>query len=393
MLKAVIFDMDGVIIDSEPMHAQAAIMALKQYNVELTLDYCYSFIGSTNFYMCQKIIEDYHIDATVEELHQANMDMKEKLLAQRGYSTIPYVIELMKNLYEHGIKLIIASSSPSATIEYVMDTLAIKQYFKGYISGMDIERPKPAPDIFLKAASSLGVSPDECLVIEDSPNGVNAAYAAGITCIGFMNPSSGKQNLKNAYLLLEGFDEVDYEFVSKVYRDSHQEHQTIIETDRLIIKELPVEDVETLYQLSLDTDIKKYLADLSDSIEIEKEKHKAYIQSVYQYYGYGLWGCYRKEDHTLVGRCGIELKSFNGIAEYELGYLIGKPYQGKGYALEAAKAVTQYFFDQYHASRIIAVIDNDNIPSLSLAEKLGMEKSEELSRNNRICSLYIINNL
>ncbi|HKL78903.1 MAG TPA: HAD family phosphatase, partial [Mobilitalea sp.] len=289
MLKAVIFDMDGVIIDSEPMHALAAIMALKQYNVELTLDYCYSFIGSTNFYMCQKIIEDYHMDATAEELHQANMDMKEKLLAQRGYSTIPHVLELMKDLHEHGMKLIIASSSPSATIEYVMDTLAIKQYFEGYISGMDIELPKPAPDIFLKAASSLGVSPDECLVIEDSPNGVNAAYAAGITCIGFTNPSSGKQNLKNAYLLLEGFDEVDYEFVSKIYCDSHQEDQTIIETDRLIIKELPVGDIETLYQLSLDPGIKKYLADLSESIETEKEKHKAYIQSVYQYYGYGLW--------------------------------------------------------------------------------------------------------
>lgn len=380
--------MDGVIIDSEPLHARAAVMAAKQYNTDITIEYCYGFIGTTTYHMCQKMIEEFHMNATPEELLQTNNKMKELLVKSEGYPAIPYITQLIQNLYSHGMKLIIASSSPADAIEYVMHSLNIKEYFTGYISGMSVPNPKPAPDIFLAAAKYLEVTPEECIVIEDSMNGANAAYAAGIPCIGYLNPNSGNQDLSKAILLVEGFEEIDYHFINSVFSRAFHESSLFIETDRLILKELTVDDAEDLYQLYQKPDIKRFIDDISDSPETEREKLKAYIQYVYQYYGYGLWGVFLKSNMKLIGRCGFELKSFEGFEEYELGYLIGEEYQGNGYAMECTEAVIQYFFEHYNAPRMIAVIDGANSKSLKLAQKLDMVKFGKAIRYNRNCELY-----
>lgn len=383
--------MDGVIIDSEPMHARAAILAAKKYNINITVDYCYGFIGSTTYYMCQKMIEEFNINATPEELLQANIEMKKYLLDTEGYPAIPYVIDLIKDLHSHGMKLIIASSSPSDDIEYVMEALHIKKYFDGYVSGMSVAHPKPAPDIFLAAAERLRVKPEEAVVIEDSANGSNSAYAAGIPCIGFINPNSGKQDLSKAAMLVEGFEEVDFNFIENVYRQVHWEPSIILSTDRLVIKELTEEDMNELFLLYRDPEIMEFIDDISNTLEIEKEKHRAYIRYAYQYYGFGLWGIFLKESMQLIGRCGVELKSVEGKEEYEIGYLIGKKYQGNGYARECTEAILQYFFQHYDVNRIIAVIDQKNTRSINLVQKLEMIRTGELIRNHRKCYKYIIN--
>jgi HAD superfamily hydrolase (TIGR01509 family) len=216
LLKAVIFDMDGVIIDSEPMHARAATLVLQKYHVNITTDYINQFIGSTTLHMCELLINDYHINATPEELFKANQEMKQYLLKTEGHTIIPYVIDLIKDLHNHKTILMIASSSPADAIEEVMEALHIKNYFTGYISGMQITNPKPAPDIFFEAVNRLQLKPSECIVIEDSQNGVNAAYAAGITTIGFVNPNSGKQDLSKATALINSFKEVNYNFIKNI---------------------------------------------------------------------------------------------------------------------------------------------------------------------------------
>ncbi len=393
LLKAVIFDMDGVIIDSEPLHAQAAVMALQQYNITISPEYCSRFIGSTTYYMCQKILEDFPIDATPEELLQANNEMKQLLVTNKGYTAIPYVVDLIKNLYEHGLSLIIASSSTSEAIEYVMDSLSIRDYFHGYISGMEVSRPKPAPDIFCEAAKRLKLKPEECIIIEDSMNGVNAAHAAEITCIGYINPHSGPQNLRNAAILVEGFDEIDYEFIQSIHQAAHREKQPVVITDRLIIKEMPLEDVEAWCLLCEETDSTHDSTYYSGSIDEEREKHKVYIHSIYDYYGFGLWGVYQKENNRLIGRCGIEYKSFHGSGEYELSYMIGSPYQRQGFGKEAVSAVLHYVFHHVGAKYILAVIDKSNIISQRFAERLQMKPYGTIIRNQRECYLYRIEQL
>ncbi|MGB4658844.1 MAG: GNAT family N-acetyltransferase [Mobilitalea sp.] len=390
MLKAVIFDMDGVIIDSEPMHAKAAVLALEKYGVKIELEYVLDFIGSTTYYMCQKMIEDFHIEATPEELLDANNEAKKYLLDKSGYIVIPFIIELMNNLHQHGLKLIIASSSSAQEIEAVMQTLNIKDYFDGYVSGTTVKRPKPAPDIFLEAANRLGIDPNECLIIEDSSHGVSAADSAGITCVGFINPGSGNQDLSKAAFLVEGFEEVDYDFLVQVYQYAHMEPVTILTTDRCIIRELSVDDIDCLYPIYQNPRIKMNLDNVADSIEEEKEKHLAYIKNIYHFYGFGLWGVFLKENGCLLGRCGIELKTLDGEAVYELGYLLNPDYQGYGYAREFVTAIIKYCFTHLEIPRIIAVIDSHNLSSVKLAEMVGMKKIGECVRKDHTFDKYEI---
>lgn len=392
MLKAVIFDMDGVIIDSEPMHAKAAVLALKRYNIDISTEYAYNFIGSTTAHMCEKMIEDFNINATADELLKANNEMKQYLLESEGHMVIPHIADLIKDLYNHGLKLIIASSSNASAIEEVLTSLNIKKYFTGYVSGEMVSKPKPAPDIFLLAARHLCVMPDECIVIEDSYNGIMAAKAAKMACIGFYNPHSGQQNLSKADYIVEGFEEVDYDFIHEVYTGIYREPAVILATENFIIRELTEDDIDALCLIRNEPEIRQYLFDTEADAEVEKEKLRAYIKSVYSYYGYGLWGVFLKWNGQLAGECGIDLKMHNGQQIYELGYLLSKEYQGKGYAFEFVTAVIGYCFRELRINKITAVIYKDNIKSIHLADKIGMQKKSECVRNNKRCYVYEIYN-
>ncbi len=392
MLKAVLFDMDGVIIDSEPQHARAAVLALKKYNVNISIDYAYQFIGTTTYHMCKKMVEDFSIEATPEELLQANEEMKDYLTQTEGYEIIPYIVDLMKDLQNHGIKMIIASSSSGSSIKNVMKSLQIETILDGYVSGTTVAHPKPAPDIFLAAAEQLGVEPSECIVIEDSYNGVTAATAAGIVSIGFLNPNSGKQDLSRAVILVEGFDEIDYHFINMVYQHAYLQPATILTTERLILRELTPEDNSALCEICNKPGIYEHLADYSGDIMLERTKLEAYIKNVYHYYGYGLWGVFLKETNQLIGRCGIEYKKLHQEAVYELGYLIDTDHQNMGYALEAITATIQYSFQRLGIDRIIAVIDKSNVSSEQLAKKIGMKPVGEIIRDQHICFIYEIKN-
>ncbi len=388
MLKAVIFDMDGVIIDSEPMHARAAVLALKEYNVDVTLEYLISFIGTTTYKMCQRMIEDFEINnVSVEDLVEANNRMKKKLLAEEGYTEVPYVTDLIQNLNSNHLKLAIASSSSEEAIERVMDSFHIRSCFQGYVSGNQVQNPKPSPDIFQEAAKMLGVSPNECIVIEDSSHGVSAAKAAGMVCIGYFNPNSGQQDLRKADIIVEGFDEIDSTFVHQIYQQCLGSG-TELSTPRTVIRELTTEDIPSLYQLYCQNGIREYMDNVSDTLEIEIEKHKAYIQNVYRYYGYGLWGVFDKNTDTLIGRCGIELKTIDGEAVYELGYLLDKEYQGNGYANEFVSEVIRHSFQNLNVPRILALIDKKNTPSIKLVTRIGFKLIGTCQINHRACNKY-----
>ena len=392
MLKAILFDMDGVIIDSEPMHARAAALALEKFGVKVTTEYAYGFIGSTTYHMCQKMVEDFHLSATAEELHQANEEMKNYLIQTEGHEVVPYVLDLIKNLYDNGLKLIIASSSVSTAIEEVMESLHIKKYFHGFVSGNMVIHPKPAPDIFQMAAEKLGVSPSECLVIEDSYNGLTAATAAGITSIGYRNPNSGNQDLSQAAMLIEGFDEVDFSFLQKIYLTAHMEPRNILETDHLLLRELSGKDAEALcslyHKLPLSTDLDFVCADPG----AEADKLNAYMKNVYHFYGFGLWGVFKKETNQLIGRCGIEYKALHQEEIYELGYLLDPEDQGHGYAREFIGATLDYCFQELMIPEITALIAPSNARSRHLAESLGMRYCGECMRDGRHLLRYDIQN-
>ena len=221
MLKAVLFDMDGVLVDSELLHTKALVSAMKQLGVDVSHDYCYTFVGTTNFHTMSTIIKDYNLNYTVEDFTNLFEEHKENLLKAEGYIPIPYTKELIQLLKKEGILLAIASSSSLEAISYITNTFGIYSYFDKIISGTTLKRSKPAPDIYIKAAEELGVSTDECLVIEDSTFGVAAGKAAGMPVVGFYNPNSGNQDLSKADIIIEGFEEITLTFLQRVHERYH----------------------------------------------------------------------------------------------------------------------------------------------------------------------------
>lgn len=374
MLKAVIFDMDGVIIDSEPLHAKAVIIVCKKFGITVDKKYCYRFIGTTNRSMFETICKDFNLDANIDDMLKEDELVKEKLYKEEGFTPVPFVIEFIKNLYENNIILAIASSSDIYSIKNVVKQFGIEKYFTKLISGTTVKNSKPAPDIFLKAIDELGINNDECIIIEDSMNGVLAANSANIPSIGFINPNSGKQDLSKASILIESFENINYDFVLNTYNRYYNIPITIAETKRLIIRELSINDIDNLYAICQKEEIKKYIDYMNEPLEIEKQKHIAYIKNVYHFCNYGFFGVFEKSSNTLIGKCGAQNKEFNNENIIELGYLIDISFQKKGYAKEALKAVIQYMFNNFDIDQLYAFIDISNIASINTAKSVGMKQ-------------------
>lgn len=206
-IKAVIFDMDGVIVESEYRNYKAKLDVLIPYNVTFDYDYYSQFPGNSNIVVWQKIIDDFKINATAESLHEVDLVAREKLIKQEGHIAIEGAVDLIKRLSKKYV-LALASGSPKHIIEDTVKFFDIEKYFKFIISGETIENCKPAPDIFLITAENIGIAPENCVVIEDSANGVKAAKSAGMKCIGFVNKNSGEQDLSLADKIVLSHSEI-----------------------------------------------------------------------------------------------------------------------------------------------------------------------------------------
>ncbi len=390
MLKAVIFDMDGVIIDSEPQHARAALRVLNRHGANADYDYCSSFIGSSTKVFTQDIMKRFPLSISLEDLLKEMNLEKKKILKEEGYAIIEGITDLIKKLYHAGIRLAIASSSSPTEIENTVKALHIKKYFTKLISCAHVEHPKPAPDSFLLALKELGVSPQETVVVEDSCFGSQAAKAAGIPCVGYLNPHSGNQDLSAANVLLESFVGIDERFFHNILCRSLGKPVMIADTKRLFIRELEPKDIKEIYQIYKDPDIRQYIPDIDDYLEEEMKKQEAYIKNVYSFYGYGMWGIFSKTSKKLIGKCGIENLEVDGKNEIVLSYLLDTNHWGYGYALECCRAVFAYAKEELDIKRIVAVIDKKNTRSQNTAKNLGMTIEKEIPYKGHDCYLYSI---
>lgn len=217
MLKAVIFDMDGVLIDSEPVHMEANRRLMEKLGLKFSKDYYMQFIGSTVDYMWSKMINDFGITKTPDELMAISDEYIKEINGKEGYPVMIGAAELIRKLHQAGIKLAVASSSGMPRILSSVEKLGVKDEFDCLVSGINMEKPKPAPDTFLKAAEELGVGPEECIVIEDSVNGMKAAKNAGMICVMYENCSMGKQDSTYADYILQGFEGIEADFFYMVY--------------------------------------------------------------------------------------------------------------------------------------------------------------------------------
>lgn len=198
MIKAFIFDLDGVIIDSEPLHYEADRIVFREYGIELADGELDGYVGIDTRRMVTELRDKYDIETPVDDLLEKLNHVKLGLLKTWDLEAIDGIGDLISDLIDNNITIALASSSTMDFIQLAIERAGVSRYFDVVVSGEHVAKSKPEPDIFLKTASLLKVKPDECLVLEDSVNGVNAAKRAGMKCIGFLNPNSGDQDLSNA---------------------------------------------------------------------------------------------------------------------------------------------------------------------------------------------------
>ena len=195
----ILFDLDGVLIDSEPQHFRAWRRTMRQYGVEIDFETYKPCIGSTNGILFRIFQDAYGFDVTEHpDLEEEYRKIRKAVEREEGVIPMPDVREVVRELRERGYRMAVASSSPPDYIEYCTEDIGVRDCFSVLFSGRNALHPKPAPDTFLMALEKLGGTPDECVVVEDSENGSKAARAAGMLCIGIENPGSGDQDLSAA---------------------------------------------------------------------------------------------------------------------------------------------------------------------------------------------------
>jgi HAD superfamily hydrolase (TIGR01509 family) len=182
-IKAVIFDMDGVIIDSEPFWRTAQINALAFYGATITEQECVQLTMGKRLDMISKIWIERHQLKLAPEVIANDIVKKLTQLIQSNGQALAGVVELLDKLSHSGYKIGLATSSSHRVIDAVLTKLAIKPYFDAILSADDEEYGKPHPAVYIRAAKTLGVSPQNCLVIEDSCTGLIAAKAASMTTL------------------------------------------------------------------------------------------------------------------------------------------------------------------------------------------------------------------
>ena len=196
-VRAILFDMDGVLIDSEALMARAGILALREFGIEAVSENFLPFVGRG---------EDKYIGGVAEK-HGVRYEIAMKDRAYDYYgqmvaaeATVPAdTLPTLKALHARGIKMAVCSSADRVKVRYNLRAIgADESLFGAIVTGSDVERKKPEPDIYLKGAELLGEKPEDCLVVEDAPSGIQAAHAGGIRAAGIASSFSAQELTRQA---------------------------------------------------------------------------------------------------------------------------------------------------------------------------------------------------
>jgi beta-phosphoglucomutase len=212
-IQAVIWDLDGVIIDSAEQHKQAWQRLAREEGVTFTDADFWATFGKRN----DDILRT-QWGITSPEKAQEMANRKEtyyRELIRDTAAPLPGSLELMRALHQAGFAQALASSAPVENIELISEVLGLKRYLSKLVSGETVPHGKPAPDIFLKAAQELGIAPAYCVVIEDAVAGVEAAHAAGMRCIAVAGDRD-LPGLRKADLMVKSLTEVNVQKVREL---------------------------------------------------------------------------------------------------------------------------------------------------------------------------------
>ena len=191
------------------------------------------------------------------------------------------------------------------------------------------------------------------------------------------------ESLPTGAYCIENIEDASDDYLRKVYQRAKGLPWEILTTERLLIREITIEDVPRRYELYAEESITRYMEPLFPTRQQEEDYTRDYIKNVYHFYGYGMWVITLKESEEVIGRAGLEYKEgFDGL---EIGFMLGKEHQHKGYAYEACKAILEYAKAELEQNEIHAVVHKENHASIALCERLGLHKNSHAKVKEGFC--------
>ena len=213
MIKAVIFDMDGVMIDSEPLWEKTERILLARRDIEYSPTYRDQIVGLNQNDSGKLLINTFELEETVEDIISERVEILTAIYEEE-LEVVLDLIPLLDNLRDSKFKLAVASSSPLRVINFVLDMFSLQEYFPVVVSGECTENGKPHPDIYLHTAKRLEVEPSKCVAIEDSIKGVKSAKAAGMYCIAVPDKRLSQMEFQNADIIVPNLNRINSDLIN-----------------------------------------------------------------------------------------------------------------------------------------------------------------------------------
>jgi beta-phosphoglucomutase len=215
MIKAILFDFDGVVVDSEPLHRKSFNIALKQLGVTIPAKlYKERYVGMSPLGILEDFFRMHNIRRSARFWGRKRVKVFHQLVKKKGVKPVKGFMKFDRLLNKIGIKKIIVSGGNRSNISLMLKKLKLYKEFQ-FISREDVKKRKPDPEALLLAAKKLGVKPSECLVFEDSPYGVEAARRAGMECVA-LTTSLPRSYFEKSCVVVKDFREVDLKLLKRM---------------------------------------------------------------------------------------------------------------------------------------------------------------------------------
>lgn len=371
-MRAVLFDFDGLILDTESPEVDTWAEIFAEHGCELPLEWWFEHIGrgaDQVVTLPEDLLEE-RVGGAIDRPAVRSGYTRRVLEAIDREQIRPGIAELIEEAKASGLLVAVASSSHLSWLEKHLKRLGIWDRFDAIACADDCPRTKPAPDIYLKALEKLGIEPGEAVALEDSPTGIRGAKAAGIPCVAIPNRVSIQLDLRHADAVVPSAADLDLSRLQSIANSAGS-----LETDRLLLMPWSIKDVEDALPIYGDPEVTRWL-NLAPIAGPEEQREKL-IGAVERFAalgrGFGFWKVIVRSTNQVVGTLLVKpLPGEPPEGKIEVGWHLRRDAWGRGYATEAAQACVRHAFRALGKEEIFAIALPQNERSLAVMKRLGM---------------------
>ena len=370
-IQAVIFDMDGLMLDTEPLYRIAWKRASAECGFQLTDEIYKNLVGRGRKDAMKTLAQTFGPEFPPDKFSVLAAQYEAQEFAGPPMPKKPGLDQLLAFLEQRNLPLAVATSTERRLTLPRLARTGLLSRFEVVATGDEVSRGKPFPDLFLLAASRLGVEPSSCLVLEDSEAGVLAARAAGMQVFqvpDLVEPSAEARRAANG--VFDSLCDVTQRLsTSPIEPATRDRFSRMIETGRLIALPLSRLDREEVRAMDCDPRIMATLGGVRS--EEDSERWLRENLEHWERHGFGIWVFRDATSGEIAGRAGLRRVEVEGATEVELGYVLASKFWGQGLATEMGSALLARGYPSVAMDRVIALIAASNVRSLQVAAKLG----------------------